>query len=114
MKIAAYNLRAGGRRGERVHWQRMLEEFEPDILLVQETHHPSAYLAPDFYRANARRLYWLAAPNRHWGSAIYVRSGRLKPLALPVHNGFVVGAEVRGSDWSQRTGRPLYVFSLHV
>jgi len=114
MIIAAYNLRAGGRRGERVHWRRMLEVFEPEILLVQETRHPSLYLEPDFYAANERRIHWVAAPGRQWGSAIYVRSGRLKPLTLPRHNGFIVAAEVSGGEWARRVGRPLRVVSLHV
>jgi endonuclease/exonuclease/phosphatase family metal-dependent hydrolase len=114
MKIATYNLRAGGRRGDRIHWRRMIEDFTPEILLVQETRHPSLYLEPDFYAANRHRICWLAAQDRSWGSAIFVRSGRLKPLTLPVHHGYVVAAEVIGSDWSKRTGRPLRVVSLHV
>src|SRR6266536_1237906 len=114
MKIATYNLRAGGRRGERIHWRRMIEVFAPDILLVQETHHPGDYLAPEFYAANAERIYWLAAPGRKWGCAIYVRSGQLKPITIPNYDGYVVAAEVTASDWSRRTGRPLRVASLHV
>ncbi len=114
MKIAAYNLRAGGRRGDRVHWKRMLDAFAPEILLMQETHHPGCYLEPDVYAAHAQRIHWLAAPGRKWGSAIYVRSGRLKPLTLPCHDGYVVAAEVSGNDWSRRTGRPLRIASLHV
>jgi len=114
MKIATYNLRAGGRRGNRIHWQRMLEDVAPDILLMQETRHPSHYLEPAFYRANAKRIYWLAAPDRYWGSALYVRSGRLKPVTLPKYNGYVVAAEVSGSEWSRQTGRSLLVASLHV
>lgn len=114
MKIITYNLRAGGKRGNRVHWQRLLDLFAPEILLVQETLHPSAYLEPAFYAANAQRIHWLAAPGRKWGSAIYVRSGRLKPLTFPAHNGYVVVAQVTGSDWSRRTRRPLRVVSLHV
>lgn len=114
MQIAAYNLRAGGRRGERVHWQRLLEGFAPDILLMQETRHPSQYLPPAVYAAHKHRIHWLAAPGRQWGSAIYVRTGRLKPLPLPCHPGFVVAAEVTGSAWSRQTGRPLRIASLHV
>jgi len=114
MKIAAYNLRAGGRRNDRIHWRRMITNFAPEIMLVQETRHPSDYLEPDFYAANASRIHWLAAPDRLWGSAIFVRSGRLNPLTVPIHSGYVVAAEVRGSAWSRRTRRPLYVFSLHV
>jgi endonuclease/exonuclease/phosphatase family metal-dependent hydrolase len=114
MRIATYNLRAGGKRGNRVHWQRLLDVFEPDILLVQETRHPSEYLEPDFYAANADRIHWMAARGRQWGSAIYVRSGALKPITLPEHNGYVVAAEVTGNDSSPRTGWPLHVVSLHV
>jgi endonuclease/exonuclease/phosphatase family metal-dependent hydrolase len=114
MKIAAYNLRAGGRRGDRVHWQRLLDLYAPDVLLMQETHAPETYLTPEFYAANRQRLHWQAAPGRKWGSAIYVRTGRLRPIALPLHAGYVVAAEVSGSDWSRRTGRPLRIASLHV
>jgi endonuclease/exonuclease/phosphatase family metal-dependent hydrolase len=114
MKIAAYNLRAGGRRGARVHWQRLLADFAPEILLMQETHDPASYLEPEVYAANAPRIHWLAAPGRKWGSAVYVRSGRLKPLALPCYPGHLVAVEVTGSDWSRTTGRPLRIASLHV
>jgi exonuclease III len=92
----------------------MLDVYDPDILLVQETRHPAEYLPADFYAANARRIHWLPARDGRWGSAIYVRSGRLRPLALPSYNGFVTAAEISGSDWSRRTRRPLRVFSLHV
>jgi endonuclease/exonuclease/phosphatase family metal-dependent hydrolase len=114
MKIATYNLRAGGRRGNLVHWTRMIEAFAPDILLVQETRHPSHYLASDVYAANANRIHWRPARDGKWGSAIFARSGLLKPLTPPKYEGYVVAAEIAGSDWSKRTGRPLRVFSLHV
>ena len=114
MIIATYNLRAGGRRGNRIHWQRMLAAFAPDILLMQETRHPREYLEPDFYAANAHRIHWLAARDRPWGSAIYVRSGQLCPLTLPRHAGYVVAAEVTGGEWSPGTGRPCQIVSLHV
>ena len=97
-----------------MHWQRLLADFAPDILLLQETRHPSEYLEPDFYAANAGRFHWLPARDRAWGSAIYVRTGQLRPLALPQHSGYVVAAEHTGSDWSQRTGRPGHIVSLHV
>jgi endonuclease/exonuclease/phosphatase family metal-dependent hydrolase len=114
MKIVAYNLRAGGQRAGRVHWQRLFDAFAADIVLVQETLHPSLYLPSGFYAAHQRRFHWLAAPGRKWGSALYVRSGRLRPLTLPCHAGYVVAAEVSGSDWSRRTRRPLRLASLHV
>jgi exonuclease III len=71
MNIATYNLRAGGRRGRREHWTRMIDVFTPDILLVQETHHPSHYLTPELYAANADRIHWCPARVGRWGSAIF-------------------------------------------
>jgi endonuclease/exonuclease/phosphatase family metal-dependent hydrolase len=38
----------------------------------------------------------------------------LKPFTLPEYNGYIVAAEVTGTNWSRRTRRPLYVVSLHV
>ena len=114
MKIAVYNLRAGGKAGNRVHWNRILETYDPEIFLAQETRHPSEYLSSTFYAANESRIHWSAAPGRKWGSAILARSGRLKPIALPEFCGHIVGAEITGSHWSQQTKRPFRVFSIHV
>lgn len=44
MKIAAYNLLKGGKG--RGHWACMLEEQGVDLLLVQESAHPSEHLPP--------------------------------------------------------------------
>lgn len=112
--IATYNLRAGGRAGNLVHWTRMLELYRPDILLMQETRHPSAYLPADLYAAHESNLYWRPAREGRWGSAIFTRTGKLRPIQLPIHEGYILGAEITGSDWSKRTGKPLRVFSLHV
>ena len=38
MKIVTYNMRFGG--ASKDHWQRIVEEFDPDILLAQETFNP--------------------------------------------------------------------------
>ncbi len=114
MKIVAYNLRAGGKAGNRVHWNRILETFDPEMFLVQETRHPSEYLSEQFFSANKSRIHWKAAPGRKWGSAIFIRSGRLKPIALPEFDGHVVGAEISRSAWSRSTNKSLRVFSLHV
>jgi exonuclease III len=84
----------------------MIEAFAPDILLVQETRHPSHYLASDVYAANANRIHWRPARDGKWGSAIFARSGKLKPLRLPKYEGYVVAAEITGSDWSKRRAGP--------
>ena len=114
MKLATYNLRAGGRRGNRVHWQRMLQAFAPEILLMQETQAPASYLEPDFYAANAS-AHLLAGRARPQMGQRHLRSLRpVEAAGAARYNGYVVAAEVTGSDWSQRTGRPLRIASLHV
>jgi len=59
-------------------------------------------------------LHWLPAREGRWGSAIFARSGRLRPIALPIHHGYGVGVEIIGSDWQRRTSKPIRVFSLPV
>ena len=36
MKIAAYNILKGG--SQRVHWVRMIQDYDVDLLLVQESY----------------------------------------------------------------------------
>lgn len=114
MILATYNLRHGGRAGQRLHWQRLLDAFDPDVLLLQETLDPALYLAADHLARHADRILWQRVPARRWGSAILVKEGTLRPLTVPGFEGWVVGAEITGTPWCRATGRPLRVFSLHV
>lgn len=117
MKIATYNLRAGGKAGHRIHWQRLLDTVEPDIFLAQETLHPSEYLATDFYQQFAQQMHWQVVPvHRKWGSAVFVRQGQVRPLAplVTAFEGWVAGVEVTETGWPLLAGRSLYVFSLHA
>lgn len=114
MVVVAYNLRAGGRAGQRVHWQRALAAFRPDLMLMQETLAPEAYLPASFHRAHARRMVWAPVAGRRWGSAILSTSGRVRPIPVPGFEGQVVGAEISATPWTRHTGRPLRVFSVHI
>lgn len=117
MKIATYNLRSGGKAGNRIHWQKLLDAVDPDIFLVQETLHPSEYLAADFYQRYAQHMHWqVVTSHQKWGSAVFVRQGQvrsLEPLAEDF-TGWVTGVEVTDTGWSLLEGRSLYVFSIHA
>lgn len=117
MKIATYNLRSGGKAGNRIHWQKILDEVNPDIFLVQESLHPSMYLPEALYQQQAAQMHWQnVATHERWGSAIYIRRGKVSPLE-PLSKefaGWVTGVEVTDFGWPLPEGRSLYVFSLHA
>lgn len=117
MKIATYNLRSGGKAGNRIHWQKILDEVNPDIFLVQEMLHPSEYLAEDFYQQHAQQIHWNRVPSHQkWGSAVFVRQGEVRPLEPLAEEfvGWVTGIEVTGIGWPLVEGRSLYIFSIHA
>ena len=90
MRIATYNLRAGG--AAKIHWQRLLDEHAVDLLLVQESHHPDEHLPPLLFPDVAERSVW--RPVSKWGSGIYCATAPIRELPLPDFGGWVVGAEV--------------------
>jgi endonuclease/exonuclease/phosphatase family metal-dependent hydrolase len=117
MKIATYNLRSGGKAGNRIHWQKLLDEVNPDIILLQETRHPQEYLAANFYQQHAQQMHWqVVSSHQKWGSAVFVRQGQVKLLAPLAEDlaGWVTGVEVTDTGWPLLAGRSLYVFSLHA
>ncbi|MEM1255054.1 MAG: endonuclease/exonuclease/phosphatase family protein [Cyanobacteria bacterium P01_H01_bin.21] len=116
MKIATYNLRFGGKSGNRVHWQKLLDSLNPDILLLQETLAPTEYLSEDRYQADRHQIHWAAVDKRPWGSAVYGRQGRVIPLE-PLSDslaGWVVGVKVIGFDGPLDTNQGLYIYSVHT
>ncbi len=70
MKIATYTLLFGGRSGNRVHWQKVLDNVNPDILLLQETLSPAEYLPEDVDQKCRHQIHWVAVDQRPWGSAL--------------------------------------------
>ena len=114
MNIACYNLRFGGKANNRVHWQRIFETAAPDIFLAQETCNPDGYLTPAQLKTFRSQIHWVAVANVRWGSAVFVRAGRIKPIVIPGYEGYIVGAEVRGFGWPVSPRQILRVFSVHV
>ncbi|MEM9486060.1 MAG: endonuclease/exonuclease/phosphatase family protein [Cyanobacteria bacterium P01_F01_bin.116] len=115
MKIATYNLRFGGKAGNRIHWQKVFDEINPDILLLQETLSPREYLPEDIYQACQCQIHWVPVNQRRWGSAVYVRRGQITPLEplSDVFLGWVVGIKVTDVGKPMERGQSLYIYSVH-
>ena len=116
MKIATYNLRFGGKLGNRVHWKKIMEAAGPDIFLVQETLSPEHYFPKDLAADFTRQTHWQAVDGREWGSAVYVRSGQVVPLnpLSPELSGWVTGVKVTGLGWPLLADESLYIYSIHA
>ena len=76
MKIVTYNLHFGGKG--RVHWNEILEEYAPDILLVQESYAPSEHLSPLLHGKRHEQAVWSPVESNgktmNWGSGVYIES----------------------------------------
>jgi hypothetical protein len=115
MKIATYNLRFGGKADRRIHWEEIFQTIDPDIFLVQETCDPKFYVADDVWLDLQHQVHWVPVPGMNWGSAIYAKSGQVKPIAMPAEfDGWLVGIELDGLIWPDGTARSLHVFSIHA
>lgn len=97
MRIATYNLLKGGTK--RVHWHKMIVENEVDLLLTQESGPQEHYLPPLVYPDLRRQSVWDSATPNRWGSAIFSKTGVVKPLHIPGLNGWVVGADITRLSW---------------
>ncbi|MBD2463402.1 endonuclease/exonuclease/phosphatase family protein [Oscillatoria sp. FACHB-1407] len=114
MKIATYNLRCGGKAGQRVHWTQIFEVANPDIFLVQETCHPQQYVNSRFWEVHSNQVQWAKVGNNAWGSAVFVRAGLVNKIEVPQFEGNVVGVEVEGFAWSPTRTKKLRVISIHA
>lgn len=112
MKVAAYNILKGGT--QRVHWVRMIEDYGVDLLLVQESYPHHEHLPPHLYPDALGQSAWEMVGKHGWGSAVFSRTGSVKPVAVPGFPGWVVGAEVRGASWQAGIADPLLAFSVHA
>jgi endonuclease/exonuclease/phosphatase family metal-dependent hydrolase len=111
VRIATYNLRAGG--SHRTHWVRLIEAYAVDLLLVQESLPPAEHL-PRSLSAVWTRTAWAMVKRNGWGSAVHTTTGSLRPVPVPGFRGWVVGAEVTGAAWQPGPNEPLLVFSVHA
>lgn len=112
MKIITYNLRSGGNSAKENQWQRMIQEFTPDILCVQETRHPDQYIPADEFSQYKGCVHALV-PHGKWGCAILSRKYRLEPVLLPDFNGWVVGAKIPDLV-IDGVAQPTLIFSIHA
>jgi endonuclease/exonuclease/phosphatase family metal-dependent hydrolase len=115
MKIATYNLRFGGKKDRRIHWEQIFQTISPDILLAQETCEPNAYIADDGSDNWQEQVHWVAVPGMDWGCAIYAKSGHMTPIVIPAEfQGAVVGVDL--DDFAAVDGKEqsLRVFSIHA
>jgi hypothetical protein len=112
MRIAAYNLRKGG--AQRLHWVKLLEDHAVDLLLVQESYPHDEHLPPLRYPRARGRSVWEMVGQNGWGSAVFSRTGLVKPVAVAGFAGWVVGAELLGASRQARFADPLLAFSVHT
>ncbi len=112
VRIATYNMLKGGKK--RVHWQRLIEEYSVDLLLVQESYSHEEHLPPLLYPNAADQSVWEAVGGNRWGSGVFSQDGRLHRVRVPDFAGWVVGAEIRGAAWQKSLGESIYVFSVHA
>jgi exonuclease III len=116
MRIVTYNLRFGGKG--RVHWNEIIEEFNPEILLVQESYAPKEHLSPLLHGMKHQHAVWSPVESkgktRGWGSGVFVASDRPKPISLSDYMGWVVGAEIAEFPCPDGQERRLRIFSLHA
>lgn len=111
MNIATYNILKGG--AKRCHWQRLVEDYEVDLLFVQESYPHDEHFPPLLYPQFRNRSIWANASPNKWGSGIFSTSGVLSRITLPQYDGWVVGASIQSPDW-HFDGDEILAFSLHA
>lgn len=113
MKIVTYNLRFGGKG--RVHWQEIIDRYDPDVLLVQESYAPAEHLPDDGEECCA---VWSPAVGKNremkWGSGVYAKNQSPRMIRIPKFQGWVVGAEVKGIPGRFAKNRTVRYISLHA
>lgn len=115
MKMATYNLRFGSTASQRIDlWNEIFTVVDPEIFLVQEMCHPEQYISAQ-YEHYRDQIHWIKTGETNWGTAVFVRSGNIKPITIPPQfKGYLVGVKVDDCTWSAITGRSLCIFSLHA
>jgi len=113
MKIVTYNLHCGGKRGAGNHWEKLLNELAPDLVLAQETLDPAEYFPADAFSQRAQAAVWSPVPAK-WGSAVLATGYNLTETAIPGFEGWVAGARMPHFSMGNEPSRPLSIFSLHT
>jgi len=112
MKIATYNMLHD--KLSKQNWSSILDKFDPDVVLAQESLAPDAYRQPLLESDGwCNRVAW-SPVNDLWGSAVYFKSEVPTKLNLPGFGGWVVGVQVSDVGWMPQPSRPLQVYSIHA
>lgn len=113
MKIVTFNLHYGGHTKTGNHWQRIISEFAPDLVLVQESFHPSVYIPESENKKFEGSIVWQSLPSK-WGSAILAPQHKIEDVSVPTaFEGWVAGGLI--PDFSiGGVARPVMVFSVHA
>lgn len=126
MNVATYNFCNGGPNWDATH--TILNELDADIVFAQELRNPSLYQENGTFtwdECHYLKPHWAKAPtdrprteytdSQRWGSAIFIKEGRLEPVEVdPKLNGWVVGAEWHSTAVENTFGSPIKVFSVHT
>jgi exonuclease III len=112
-RIATYNLRSND-PNQRLHWKWIFEVANPDLLLLQEVFHPESYMPPAFWETYRSQVLWTNRPGQSWGCGLFLRSGTIKPIAIPTLEGWLVGAEIEGLPTLLTGGRSMRIFNIHA
>ena len=80
-------------------WDYLINDLDPDIALLQET-------VPSDELEESGRVLWQVSKGTSFGSAIYLKSGELKPVKFGSYPGRVIAAEVVQLD--------LLLISIHA
>jgi hypothetical protein len=92
----------------------MIEDFDVDLLLVQESYPHHEHLTRHLYPNAGKQSAWEMAEKNGWGSGVFSRTGSVKLVAVPKFSGWVVGAEISGASWQTGIADPLLAFSIHA
>lgn len=113
MRVVTYNLHYGGHTKQGNQWERVLKEFDPDIVLAQESFHPEGYLSDDSHIDMERSAVWQPLPCK-WGSAILAPKHEISKIDIPTElEGWVVGGNIASFPVGGIC-KPLTVFSVHA
>jgi endonuclease/exonuclease/phosphatase family metal-dependent hydrolase len=99
MIVVAWNM---GRRAHGAAWEYLLDRLQPDLALLQETVPPATAFG------GGQVVHGRAYAAHAWGSAVYVREGSVRELALPEeHRGWLIAAEIELPE-------PVVAVSVHA
>jgi len=110
MRIVTYNFLRAGSPNRCGHWSRVIRDLKPDLVMAQECRPPQSSPGERFQHDRHDGFTWRSAESRGWGSGLFARCASLVPIVIPDYDGWVVGAEIRKTAWSEG---PLMVFSVH-